>query len=100
MTEHQTALRGREAQQVLDNPAYKQAMETLRNAVVSQWKDCPIRDKEGQTLLLQLAKLSDKFEGILGGIIESGKMAQHKIDMGELRDEPAVKRFARRVVNG
>ncbi len=100
MTEQQTALRGREAQQVLDNPAYKQAMETLRTAVVEQWKDCPIRDKEGQTLLLQLAKLCDKFEGILGGVVETGKMSQHKIDMSELRDESRAKTLFRKVVNG
>jgi hypothetical protein len=100
MTEQQIANRGRDAQQVLDNLAYQDAMKTLRDAVIQQWKDCPVRDKEGQLLLLQLVKITDKFEGILSGIIESGKLAQRKIEMDKLRDESKVKTMWRRVVNG
>lgn len=100
MTEIATALRGREAQQLLDNEMLKEALDTLKSAVIEQWKDCPIRDKEGQVLLLQLAKLTDKFESILRGIVETGKLAQHKIDIDAVRDETVSRRFMRRVVNG
>ena len=98
MTEQQTALRGREAQQILDSEVFKDAMAQLKGSVIEQWKDCPIRDKEGQLLLLQLAKLTDKFESILVGVVETGKLAQHKIDMDSLRDESGMRRFARKVV--
>lgn len=100
MSDHKDVLRGRDAKLVLDNPAFKEAMETLRKAVIDQWRECPVRDKEGQILLLQLAKLTDKFEGLLIGVIESGKMAQRKIDLDIARDESAAKRFARKVVSG
>lgn len=100
MNEHKDVLRGRDAKLVLDNPAYQEAMATLRKAVIDQWRECPVRDVEGQKLLLQLVKLTDKFEGLLVGVIESGKMAQRKIDLDIARDESAMKRFARKVVSG
>lgn len=100
MSDHKDVLRGRDAKLVLENPAYQEAMQSMRDDILSEWKKCPIRDKEGQTLLLQLAKLTDKFEGMLNGRVESGKMAQRKIDLDSARDESAVKRFARKVVNG
>ena len=55
MTELQAAQSGIEAAQVLDNQSYKDAMASLKSQVIQQWKDCPVRDKEGQLLLLQLA---------------------------------------------
>jgi hypothetical protein len=97
MTDHQTAQRGIDARLVLENDAYKAAMESLRAQVVQQWKDCPVRDKEGQLLLLQLAKLTDKFEGILNGLVESGKFADRKIKLDEERNESAARKLIRRV---
>jgi hypothetical protein len=97
MTLHQQHQRGIEAAQVLENEAYKQAMTSLRAEIVSQWKACPVRDKEGQLLLLQMAKLSDKFEGILSGLIESGKFAQRKLIEDDLRNENAARKLVRRV---
>lgn len=100
MNEHKTVLRGREAQAVLDNEAFKSAIETLKSSVLDQWKACPIRDKEGQVLLLQLAKLTDKFESILVGLVEQGKLSQRKIDLDDLRNESRSQRILRKVVNG
>lgn len=90
-------LRAREADQILQSDVFKLAMDTLRKSVLEQWKACPIRDKEGQLLLLQLAKVTDKFEGIFVGLVEQGKMVQHKIDLDEARNEPQVRRFFRKV---
>lgn len=98
MTEHQLLQRGIDANQVLNNEAFKDAFTVLRGAVVEEWKKCPVRDQEGALLLLQLAKLTDKFESILVGMVESGKMAQHQIDLRELRNESKARNFMRRVV--
>lgn len=87
MNDRQTVQLGSDARQLLDNEAFKQAMSTLRNSVIEEWKLCPVRDKEGQLILLQLAKLTDKFEGILSGIVETGKFAKHSLDMQEIRSE-------------
>ncbi len=96
MTDQQTSSLGVSARQVLDNAAYQAAMTSLKAQVVQQWKDCPVRDKEGQLLLLQLAKLADKFDGILSGMIEAGKFAEHKIDLDAERDESKGRRMLRR----
>ena len=97
MNEKAQVLRGKEAAMVLENEAFKAAMQGLKSAVLEQWKQCPVRDKEGQTLLLQLAKLTDKFEGILVGMIDNGKMAQHKLDLDDIRDESRTRRVLRKV---
>jgi hypothetical protein len=98
MTEHQSAQQGLDARMVLDNAAYQAAMRALRTQVIEQWKACPIRDREGQMLLLQLAKLADKFEGILAGMIEAGKFSQRKIDLDKERNESPARRVMRRVL--
>lgn len=98
MTNQQQAQRGLEASQVLDNPAYRAAMDALRAEVVEAWKKCPVRDKEGQVLLLQLAKLTDKFEGVLSGMVEGGKFASRQLELDELRNESAGRKLMRRVL--
>ncbi len=93
-------VRAQEAERILESEVFKLAIQTLRTSVMEQWKNCPIRDKEGQLLLLQLAKVTDKFEGIFVGLVEQGKMVQHKIDLDEARNEPQPRRFMRKVFNG
>lgn len=90
-------LRGQEAARIIESEVFKLAIQTLKDSVTEQWKSCPIRDKEGQLLLLQLAKVTDKFEGIFVGLVEQGKMVQHKIDLDNARNEPQVRRFFRKV---
>ena len=98
MTEYQASQQGVDARMVLDNEAYKSAMVLLREQTVRQWKSCAVTDREGQVLCLQFAKMADMFEAILSGIVESGKFAQHKIEMDKLRDETPVRRAIRRVL--
>jgi hypothetical protein len=98
MTNQQIAQKGFEASQVLDNPAYKAAMDALRTDVIEAWKKCPVRDKEGQVLLLQLAKLTDKFESVLSGMVEGGKFAQRQLELDDMRNESTARKLMRRVL--
>jgi len=98
MTDNDTANQGREAADVLENPAFKAGIQAMRNEVIQQWKSCPIRDAEGQLLLLQLAKLTDKFESMLAGYVQGGKLAQEKININALRNESATRKMMRRVL--
>jgi hypothetical protein len=100
MTDQQTAAIGKDAVLVLENPAFKAAMARIRSEVTEQWLSCPIRDREGQMLLLQLAKLAEKFEGLFVGMVHSGEFAQHKIDIDKIRNESKPRQILRRVVNG
>ena len=97
MNEQTTAQRGIEAQQVLENEAFKDAMRMIKEEIFQAWKDCPVRDAEGQVLLLQLAKLADKFESKFVGMVEGGKLASRKLELNDLRNESAPRRFLRNV---
>ena len=96
--DHKEVLRGKDAQMVLDSASFKAAMQSIKDSVQDQWKSCPIRDREGQVLLLQLAKVTDKFESVLIGMVQSGNFAQRKIDLDRERDEPKARQFIRRMV--
>ena len=99
MTEQQQVLRGQEAAQVLDNEAFKLALETLRQNGINALLDCPIRDAEGRLLLAQYVKIVDKFKSELISLIESGKFAQHQIDLEKVRNESKAQRFMRKVTS-
>ena len=96
MSDAKDVMRGKEAQAVLDNAAFQSAMASMKQSVAEQWKACPIRDREGQVLLLQLAKLCDKFEAVLIGMMRSGEFAQRKIDLNKERDEPKARQLMRK----
>jgi hypothetical protein len=92
------AQRGNDAAMVLENLAYREAMDRLKADVVQAWKKCPVRDREGQMLYLQLAKMADKFDAMLSGMVEGGKFAQAKIALDDLRNEGGARRLMRRVL--
>ena len=96
MTDSDEVRIARGAVEVVNNEAYKAAMDHLKAQIVEQWKDCPVRDVEGQRLLLQLAKLTDKFDSILSGYIARGDFAQHRIDIDKQRNESMGARVMRR----
>lgn len=86
----------RNAADVLENEAYKKAMASMKAQIVEQWKECPVRDVEGQRLLLQLAKLAEKFDSILAGYVQAGRLAQHRINLNDERNENMAQKIMRR----
>ena len=98
MSDYQESQQGIDSAQVLENAAYKQAMVLMRESIIDKWKACPIRDQEGQTLLLQTMRLADTFEEVLRGMIERGKFAQHRIDIDNQRNESGARKMMRRVL--
>lgn len=67
--------RAEHAHRLLNDELLSEAIKSLRDEVVRMWVDCPARDKEGKEALWQLAKTTDKFELLLKGYIETGKLA-------------------------
>lgn len=98
MTEQQISNRGSDATQVLENAAYQEAMTLLRDSIVAKWKEVSLRDQEGQRLTLQMMKLADTFEQLLGGFVEAGKFASHKLEIDRLRDESPARKIMRRIL--
>lgn len=97
MDEQQTANMGVEAAQVLANPAFNEALRLMKEDVHRRWKECPIRDREGQMLLLQAARITESVESVLRGMLEAGKLANAKIDIENSRSESRVKRTLRAI---
>jgi hypothetical protein len=91
-TDNQLSTRAFEARQVLDNPVFKEAFEMLRADVVETWKACPLRDTEAQVLALQQMRIVDKFEDLLVRLIEAGKLADHRMNVADLRRDSALRR--------
>lgn len=73
------ARRGDEAAIALDNPAIKEALQAIRDELISQWAETPARDTEAREWLWRHFQVLSKFESILRGYISTGKMA--KIEM-------------------
>jgi hypothetical protein len=67
--------RAEHASRLLNDQLLQDALKTIRDDVVRLWVECPARDKEGKEALWQLAKTADKFESLLRGYVETGKLA-------------------------
>lgn len=98
MTDQQISDRGLEASRIIGSQAYVDAMRMLRESIVAKWKECSLRDPEGQLLTLQMMKLADTFEGLLNGMVQAGTLAHHQIELDAARNESAARRIMRRVL--
>jgi len=77
--------RAEHAQRLLQDELLAEAMQAIKNEVQRAWIDCPQRDKEGKEALWQLAKTADKFEALLKGYVETGKLASANLKHFEER---------------
>ncbi len=96
-TLQQSADAGANAAQVLENPAFGAAWESMRAEIVEAWSNADMRDTEGQQLLLQQMKLLGRLRGKLAAMVEGGKFALAKISTEDLARESAARRLVRRV---
>ena len=65
--------RGEHARQLLDDPLLNETIELIEKDIIEAWIACPIRDTEGQRLLLQEIRQARKLKGVLTGVMETGK---------------------------
>lgn len=77
--------RAEHAQRLLTDHLLQDALKAIRDDVVRTWVECPQRDQEGKEALWQLAKTADKFEALLKGYVETGKLAQSNLKSFEER---------------
>lgn len=89
--------RGRLSAELLNNPVLTEAMSAIELEIITQWGNCPARDKEGKEALWQLYKMSQKFKNILSGYIETGKLAREDLKQHEGGLRSKAKDFIRRV---
>ena len=87
--------KGHRASDLLENPIYIEAMESLKLAVHTKWAECPIRDVEGQHELKLMLKLIGDLEGNIKRFVQDGKLAQFTINEDEQGLKSKVKQFFR-----
>ena len=87
--------RGERAALILENTVFQEALKAIKDDVMSQWMDCPARDKEGKEALWQLAKTAQKFENILLGYVQTGKLASDKLKTFE--EKRGIRDMIRRI---
>ncbi len=86
--------RGQVAQQLLDNEVLKEALAAIEAEVIAQWEKCPARDAEGKEALWQLFKTSKKFQAVLVGYVQTGKLATEQLKRFE--EQGRIARFLKR----
>jgi hypothetical protein len=92
----QDQTRGIRAQELLGNELLQEALSAIKDEVVRLWTDCPARDTEGKEALWQLNKTAHKFEAILKGYIDSGKLATEQMKRWEEERGRLASLFQRR----
>lgn len=91
--------RAEHAQRLLNDELLAAALTAIRDEVVRAWVECPQRDAQGKEALWQLAKTADKFEALLKGHIESGKLARDHLDrLKEFEKRTGIRAMAQRVL--
>lgn len=71
--------KGDDAEILLETQAFKDAVESLRQAILMKWSQSPIMDKEGQHELRLMLKLLDDLLGNLRIAVSNGKFACNEL---------------------
>ncbi len=79
----ESILRGRRAQQLLDDPLIAEAFEAMEADLVAAWRAAPVRDVEGREHLWLMLRASEKLRGIFVGYVEAGKVDAHNLMLAE-----------------
>lgn len=80
MDKTETEIRkGSNAEQLLENEAFKDACESLRKAIIDRWATSPVADKDGQHELRLMMKLLDDLLGNLRVAVSNGKFAENEL---------------------
>lgn len=96
--DHKEVMRGKEAQMVLDNEAFKAAFALLKDAIDEKRASVSVRDQQGLVIAALWERIHKDFESILIGMVKNGEFSQRRIDMDKLRDEPRARQFMRKVL--
>jgi len=68
------------AKQVLELPAFQDAVAAVRAAITHQWATSPIRDPEGQHELRLMLKLLDDLMANLKSALRDGHLARVEVE--------------------
>jgi len=82
MTEKEEVIRGHAAQDLIDNPLFKEAVKAVREGIVSAIANSPMGDEQTHNRLAIALQLLNQIEKQLIGHIQTGKLAALSIKDG------------------
>lgn len=89
------AQKGREAEQLIEHPVYKEAFANVRAGIINAWAEAPLRDKEGAHELKLMLKLLTDVEMNIKRVVDTGKMATIQLEREQkVADFKAKNKFA------
>ena len=83
MTLNERIYNADQAKLVLDNEAFQQTFEDIKQELTEQWKTSPARDQAGREKLWLMLKLLEKVEICLKSSLDSGKLAVKELEYQE-----------------
>ena len=72
--------RARQAQELAENPLFKESLATYRERLMTQWAESPARDTEGREKLWLMLKTAEAVERHLVELMETGKLASIQLE--------------------
>lgn len=79
MTKEQEVERGRQAAAILENPAFKAAVDALESTYADDWKNTPAADAQGRERLYIALQVSRDFVAHLVAMVASGKISAQQL---------------------
>jgi len=71
--------RGQQARIVIDSPIYREAIDGLREQLMSEWRDTTGRDTQGREQLWLAQNLLQRIETHLTQVMQTGQMASMQL---------------------
>ena len=72
--------RGEQASQILDNPIYKEALEKVREGLISSMANSPLGDEKTHNRLVIALQLLNQINKQLTDVMQTGKLAAIQTD--------------------
>lgn len=88
MSHEQDALRGKRAQEVLDNEVYAEAYQQIEQEIIRQWREA--RNPQDREQLHQLLLMHEKARNALETVMRSGQVAEAELGRKLSRAEQQI----------
>lgn len=87
MNPHERAARGERARVMMEDELFVEVMDTMRQKLADEFRNCPLRDKEGLHEIHRMMRTLDGFEANFMAIVNDGKQAVVQIEHESLMDK-------------
>ena len=79
MTPDEKDIRGVRAKELMDNPLLKDAVKTIKEAIIHKWSITDPSDTDQREYLWKLHEAATSFENVLFGYIQTGEIARKQL---------------------